>query len=439
MAAATQRKSIPDENEGSAPKGRSKAGFKAAPVPSMPPMDEEFEKSHKEFLKYLAACFYPDEKGEPSKLFPQTLLPALMCFELAEPADLRSVAANEQVLHVRMPVDRNACLIEITRESIVTGDKLTMEAAFEMALLAAANPAMKDGVELTGTEEEQKLLAIAASAVGLKIKNPPKTLADSKMQEEFQENAQKVTQFILGQAYPGIFDQLAAAQGGSAKKTAKPGATGPDLDEDAPADETEDLGAEDLGAEDSDPEDLDTEDHEADDFPPSPTVRKTTSAPQSSDDWEESPETESAEYEPLDLDDGLAEEEPQKPKIQNGSRTEETEHDIHFDEAEDERDGDGPATDESTDNSEFGDVIENRGGIKGNWIEEPDVPGDVLVDTEAAAELSEDPVAPDDDSLHDAFKQSVDRTAELPKDSAGSKHDPGQSKSPKAGFVPLKP
>jgi|GEM_PF-2686321 len=62
--------------------------------------------------------------------------------------------------------------IQILSESIITEDKLTMETALAMAMLAKNNPAFKDGVELTGSDEDRVMLTLAAQKVGLTIKNP---------------------------------------------------------------------------------------------------------------------------------------------------------------------------------------------------------------------------------------------------------------------------
>lgn len=52
-------------------------------------------------------------------------------------------------------------------------EPLTPATALAMATLAKMNPAMKDGVEVSGDEEERLLLAAALETLGIKVLNPP--------------------------------------------------------------------------------------------------------------------------------------------------------------------------------------------------------------------------------------------------------------------------
>src|SRR5688572_7072101 len=169
--ATAQTPGIEEEDGSAAPK----AGFKAAPPANDD--DEEaaaLERDRLDFLAYLAACFFPEKKGEsPKKLFMQEQALMLNCFDLTAKPDINAVAAGREAIPVRMKVSGNDCLIEVKRDSILTQDTLTMEAALEMALLALSNPAMKDGVELTGTDEEKMILYTVAQKAGLKVINPP--------------------------------------------------------------------------------------------------------------------------------------------------------------------------------------------------------------------------------------------------------------------------
>src|SRR5690606_4590951 len=122
-------------------------------------------------------------------------------------------------------------------------------------LLARVNPAMQDGVELTGTDEEKMMLFMAAQTVGLKIKNPPATTPDEKLQKSFMTAMQKVGEFIQKQA------PLAAA---AAAATTAEGGEEPGMD-DVDADEPEAEAADELAA----PDDDDTApDHDESTAPP---------------------------------------------------------------------------------------------------------------------------------------------------------------------------
>lgn len=118
-----------------------------------------------DFLELLAA--YYDVKQNS---FKRAHRPLLAQFTLATGAAVPN--STDEPLVVQMPGGSNLP-IAVRLDSVTTEAPLTMEAALEMALLAKANPNMQDGVELTGTPEEQALLLAAAKQVGLKILNAP--------------------------------------------------------------------------------------------------------------------------------------------------------------------------------------------------------------------------------------------------------------------------
>lgn len=162
------------------------AGFVTAPAAAMsektvksaqnapPPPADEKDAHEMAFLEILAA-FY----GVNADYFNNSWKPVLERFTLSPDAEQWSRKNNSLPLTVQLMAGTQET-ITVQRDSVTVpelpldkGGGEAMRAAIEMAILARANPAMAQGVELVGTDQEKAILAAAAAIVGLKIKNPP--------------------------------------------------------------------------------------------------------------------------------------------------------------------------------------------------------------------------------------------------------------------------
>ncbi|HTK85683.1 MAG TPA: hypothetical protein VL625_11435, partial [Patescibacteria group bacterium] len=83
-------------------------------------------------------------------------------------------------------------VVQVTKQYAITkGGQMTPELAMHLAMIALSNPDMvKDGVEIKGKTEEEKLMLLAAAKlVGLKVKNEADIKVDSEqaMQQRIQQ------------------------------------------------------------------------------------------------------------------------------------------------------------------------------------------------------------------------------------------------------------
>ncbi len=94
--------------------------------------------------------------------------------------ELKPYAKNsQQPMHVQVSAVSNAAF-EIQQGAVMTKKLLVkndtdraMAIAIEMAIAALADPTLRGGVELHGTDEEKAILAAAAALVGLQVRNVP--------------------------------------------------------------------------------------------------------------------------------------------------------------------------------------------------------------------------------------------------------------------------
>lgn len=145
---------------------------KAQQGPQQPPHDDTF-------LKMLARVY-----GIQPQSFKEALVPVLMATTVVHAEQDKFLAGKFASGGQELPV------VEITKSYCVSKGKMTPELAMQLAMLAAANPDMaKDGVEIKGKTEEDKLMLLAAAKlVGLMVKNEADIKIDSE--QAMQQRAQ---------------------------------------------------------------------------------------------------------------------------------------------------------------------------------------------------------------------------------------------------------
>ncbi|MBI4031579.1 MAG: hypothetical protein HY370_07860 [Proteobacteria bacterium] len=142
---------------------------------SIPPPPADNKAAHEMTFLEILAAFY-DVNAD---YFNNDWKSVLERFTLTPDATQWSQKNDSLPLIVQLMAGTQKTLT-VTRDSVTVPNlsldrdaEEAMKAAIEMAILARANPAMANGVELVGTDEEKAVLAAAAAVVGLQVKNPP--------------------------------------------------------------------------------------------------------------------------------------------------------------------------------------------------------------------------------------------------------------------------
>lgn len=141
--------------------------------------EAELKKST-QFLQLLEQYYRRDTAYFESLGTPDGTLirPILAMFEVAGPLpkDYSEPLIAQNVQGGYRPFNIRPDSVKVQK-----GVPLTIELAIDMALLAKANPAFANGIDVTGTPEERAMLAVAAHLVGLEVKN-----LDKKIQSHMQ-------------------------------------------------------------------------------------------------------------------------------------------------------------------------------------------------------------------------------------------------------------
>lgn len=142
---------------------------------SVPPPPADNKAAHEMTFLEILAAFY-DVNAD---YFNNDWKSVLERFTLTPDATQWSLKDDSLPLIVQLMAGTQKTMT-VTRDSVTVPNlsldrdtEEAMKAAIEMAILARANPAMANGVELVGTDEEKAVLAAAAAVVGLQVRNPP--------------------------------------------------------------------------------------------------------------------------------------------------------------------------------------------------------------------------------------------------------------------------
>ncbi len=142
------------------------------------------EKPHDDmFLKALAKVYGlpPQPDSFKPEFVPVLMATTLVAFEQEAMVQGKFASGGHE-----LPV------VQVTKQYAITkGGQMTPELAMHLAMIALSNPDMvKDGVEIKGKTEEEKLMLLAAAKlVGLKVKNEADIKIDSEqtMQQRIQQ------------------------------------------------------------------------------------------------------------------------------------------------------------------------------------------------------------------------------------------------------------